>query len=312
MESYLVVTEEERELVLGSRAVNTLFTEIESEMVLELVDLEVRLGLSEMFRIQLAERLRWRRLKWSHIPEPCRLMLMPFLTVRDTLFLDTAMAEKEARKHLLKAYVGLRSVAFDEYWYTGRHDFKGLRWVMGRGIDVQNLNMKYRGESCASKVLRELVLGFKKDIATYFAERSKAEDTVSSNKWISTMPRTTLLEAATYGMVEVVQCLISRGADANKDCHGDTPLYRASYSGHLAVVRLLLAAGASPNLSHNNGWAPLYWASFSGHVDVVRALLDAGADVNKRNYQGRTPLSVATDFRHPQVAALLRDAGGHE
>ena len=70
---------------MGFRAVNTLFNEIESEMVLELVDLEVRLGLSEMFRIQLAETLRWRQLKWSHIPETHCLMLMPFLTVRYTL-----------------------------------------------------------------------------------------------------------------------------------------------------------------------------------------------------------------------------------
>ena len=42
---------------------------------------------------------------------------------------------------------------------------------------------------------------------------------------------------------------------------------------------------SSPTLAHTfiqQGWTPLMRASYSGHLDVVKALVAAGADVNAR------------------------------
>jgi ankyrin repeat protein len=52
----------------------------------------------------------------------------------------------------------------------------------------------------------------------------------------------------------------------------------ASYSGHLAVVQALLAAGADKDAKTENGCTALYIASLKGHLAVVEALLAAGAD----------------------------------
>ena len=64
---------------------------------------------------QLAEAMRWRSMEWARIPALTRKLTMPYLTARDTINLDIAVSDKEERKHLVKAYVGLRSRGLDVY-----------------------------------------------------------------------------------------------------------------------------------------------------------------------------------------------------
>ena len=174
--------------------------------------------------------------------------------------------------------MGLRSGGFDEYVFSSRNDYEGIKWARKRGIDLWHLKLEYKGEKDVDKVLGLLVMDEKKEMATYYAERSDAEDTEVNNEYDNAS--STLIEASGRGYLEVVQSLIGRGADLNK-----------SYSG---------------------GYTPLYRASYYGRLEVVRALLAAGADVNRRNNFGWTPLSEALANNHTQVADLLRDAGAHE
>ena len=88
-----------------------------------------------------AELLRWREMEWSRIPPLSRKLVMPYLTGRDTINLDTAVTNKEDRKHLVKAYVGLRSAGLDGYaQYRVEDDgvCLGVRWAQKRCIDLRN------------------------------------------------------------------------------------------------------------------------------------------------------------------------------
>ena len=74
---------------------------------------------------------------------------MPYLTARDTINLDIAVSDKEERKHLVKAYKGLRSRGLDVYAHyrvndDGSRD-AGLMWVQKRSIDLRNFRLEYRG-----------------------------------------------------------------------------------------------------------------------------------------------------------------------
>ena len=63
---------------------------------------------------ELAEALRWRVVTWNRIPPLMRKLALPFLTLKDTLSLDTAVSEigeEDERDHLIKAYKDLRSLA---------------------------------------------------------------------------------------------------------------------------------------------------------------------------------------------------------
>ena len=77
---------------------------------------------------------------------------------------------------------------------------------------------------------------------------------------------------------------------------GLTSLHVSSQSGHLDVVRELLARGANVNAAANTGLTPLFQASFCGRVEVVRALLAAGADKRRMHNNGTTVASLAGNY----------------
>ena len=90
-----------------------------------------------MLSKELAEALRWRVVTWNRIPPLIRKLALPFLTLKDTLRLDTAVSEKgeeDERGHLIKAYVVLRSPGFDEWVFRGTitGGFAGVRWARDR------------------------------------------------------------------------------------------------------------------------------------------------------------------------------------
>jgi hypothetical protein len=74
---------------------------------------------------------------------------------------------------------------------------------------------------------------------------------------------------------------------------GRTPLWWATWNGHEAVVKLLLAKGAELEARDSEGQTPLSWASENGHEAVV-LLLAQGAGLEARVEDGRTPLSWAS------------------
>jgi len=77
---------------------------------------------------------------------------------------------------------------------------------------------------------------------------------------------------------------------------GVTALQAAAGRGSVAVVRLLLAAGADPDRcdpGSASGRTAVHAAAAAGHVDVVRALLEAGADTEVTDCNGATALGAA-------------------
>ena len=56
--------------------------------------------------------------------------------------LNNAMTNRKARPHLLKAYKGMRSPAFDQHVYTDKEEFRGLRWAIEKGVDLQGIRLE--------------------------------------------------------------------------------------------------------------------------------------------------------------------------
>ena len=120
----------------------------------------------------------------------------------------------------------------------------------------------------------------------------------------------TLAAAAGLGRVAEARRLLE--AARPEDRHRALAL--AAQHGHLEVVRLLLDAGEDPDRYNPEGnhahSTPLHQAVWSGHEAVVRLLVERGArlDIRDTIYQG-TPLGWAEYGGRAGIAAWLRSRG---
>jgi hypothetical protein len=103
---------------------------------------------------------------------------------------------------------------------------------------------------------------------------------------------------------------LARGANVNcedKMEPGSCPLLHAVFpKGSLAVVKILLAHGANPNVSNGTNTA-LMLAARDGSMEIVQALLTAGADLNATNRGGDSALTWTESSGHSELSKFLHE-----
>jgi ankyrin repeat protein len=141
--------------------------------------------------------------------------------------------------------------------------------------------------------------------------------------------RTPLIEACSYGHMQVFQALLEHGADIEaKDSDGWTPLHWACAKNRVAVVVELLnpgdeihandsdgttttilgkrkRRGADTEAKNRYGDTPLHKACFNGHLAVVKALVSGGANILAANNRGKLLIYEAMRKGKAEVAKYL-------
>lgn len=93
---------------------------------------------------------------------------------------------------------------------------------------------------------------------------------------------------------------------------GDPLVLEAIYRSRPEMVELLLSRGADPNARSPLGVPPLHWAVKARNRRAAEALLSHGADPDARDGTRTTALGRAVSLHADDIAKLLRDGGAHE
>jgi hypothetical protein len=86
---------------------------------------------------------------------------------------------------------------------------------------------------------------------------------------------------------------------------GSTPLLAAVKNKHCTTTKVLLEAGAEPDLCPKTGTTALQEAARVGDIDIIEVLLSFGAGVNHQNVTGDTSLIIASRSGHSRTAKYL-------
>ncbi|ORZ14419.1 Glycerophosphoryl diester phosphodiesterase family-domain-containing protein [Lobosporangium transversale] len=124
---------------------------------------------------------------------------------------------------------------------------------------------------------------------------------------------TPLSIACRLGHVEVAKLLIHNGANLDaQDEDGESCLIIAAKNGHVECVKLLItgngyAKGANLELRERYyGWTALHLAAIENHPEVIKVLLAAGANPNVYDFSSWSPHEYAVFAANNACAALLR------
>ena len=139
-------------------------------------------------------------------------------------------------------------------------------------------------------------------LATQAAKTARLESGIAH--WIYAGDTALHVAAAGY-RVEIAKMLLAAGADPNSAMNHrrSRPLHYAadgylenpcwSSKRQVAMIRLLLKAGADIHAQDKNGATPLHRAVRTRCAAAVRCLLDAGSDATIQNKPGSTPFHLA-------------------
>jgi ankyrin repeat protein len=119
----------------------------------------------------------------------------------------------------------------------------------------------------------------------------------------------TPLHCAGRGNGLAVKTLLDAGADPNACANrGPTPLYSAAFNGNLEGCRLLLARGAHPDGKPSSA-LPLFAAAMESKVAIIELLLGAGATLHPKDSKKDTALHHAARQGDVAVNRFLLERG---
>lgn len=91
---------------------------------------------------------------------------------------------------------------------------------------------------------------------------------------------TILFHACKYGTLEIVNFLINRGENVNKQIDSTTPLMLACQNQTedvIEIIKLLLQNGAVVNISDSRGKTPLMFAIGNGITEAVKIFIKSAS-----------------------------------
>jgi len=110
---------------------------------------------------------------------------------------------------------------------------------------------------------------------------------------------------------EVIEVLVSKGANVDARTMISWPLSLAIENEDVATVSVLVEAGANLEAANQKGWTALMLAAHKGNLDMVRLFSENGAKINEES-MGEDPVNallIAVDGGYTDIVKVLLKNG---
>ena len=188
---------------------------------------------------------------------------------------------------------------------ASRGDPKTLGEVLASGVDVDARDA--RGQTA----LLLAVEGGHTGAAKKLMERGASVNAQAANQ------DTPWLLAGASGRTDILEMMLSRGPDLSiRNRFGGNALIPACERGHVETIRLLTTkTKIDVNHVNNPGWTCLLEIVILGdggrrHQEATRLVLGAGADPNIGDKEGVSPLAHARRRGQAEIAKMIEAANG--
>ena len=154
------------------------------------------------------------------------------------------------------------------------------------------------------------VAGGHTSVAKALIDASASINAVAANQ------DTPWLLAGASGRAEILKLMIPRGPDLSlRNRFGGNALIPACERGHVEAAEVLLTTRIDVNHVNNLGWTCLLEIVVLGngsarHTRVARLVLDAGANPNIADREGVSPLTHARRRGFTEIARMIEAKGG--
>lgn len=122
-----------------------------------------------------------------------------------------------------------------------------------------------------------------------------------------------LIGAINSGDIPGVERILEDKIDLNAAAgvEGRTPLHHAVCAGDINITRLLLLAGADPNISAADGKSPLIIAAAGGNIDIVKLLHKYDAKLNARDADNLSAIDHARNKGFESIVEFIAEILAH-
>ncbi len=153
------------------------------------------------------------------------------------------------------------------------------------------------------------------ELATLLKEGTDP-DTINNNKWGWSPLHAAIEELESGGPLEALILLLRSGANTETwdETKTSTPLLMALFRNQNEAARLLLAAGANPDVVGSEGDTPLLWCMENNNLDIVKTLLLCGLSETINNcdaISGKNALGIAAASLNVDMVDHLIRAGAN-
>lgn len=172
---------------------------------------------------------------------------------------------------------------------------------------IAGADVNFRDKATGTTALEHAVSNGNREMVQLLL--SKGADVNARNS----IGRTVLMMLDDDATSDLVWDLINAGAKVNdQDDGGDTALISIATVNNPEALKALIEAGAKVDLTNKEGQSALMMAASENCVNNVRALILAGSDLNAKDKEGKTAFTYALEGEHKGVLRFLRSRGAVE